>query len=133
MSKRFPRSCCKEINQLRRVCISAPNFYFGLICIGILPFPTTAALFADYTTIGLKYPRVWLWCGRDLQSSASYKGHAAECSNGNVAIKMEAKGLPVAWILPVGDTSQRLLVAVITQSVQAACVALLLSAILLAR
>jgi hypothetical protein len=46
---------------------------------------------------------------------------------------MDVKGLPVAWILPVGDTSQRPLVAVVTQSVQVACVALLLSAILLSR
>jgi hypothetical protein len=85
---------------------------------------------ADYTTIGLKNPRAWLWCGSKLQIPTSCKSNDADCSKGmsGAVVKMETKGLPVAWVLPVGDKSQRLFVAIVTQSVQAACVVLVLTA-----
>jgi hypothetical protein len=85
---------------------------------------------ADYTTIGLKNPRAWLWCGSKLQIPTSCTSNAADCSKGmsGAVMKMETKGLPVAWVLPVGDKSQQLFVAIVTQSVQAACVVLVLTA-----
>lgn len=106
--------------------------------------------YADFVTVKLEPPSAWLRCGhaQPAQADASYERcalgdrlalsgaeNATGCADACAAtaariVQLDTDSAQVAWDIPVGDSSQRLFVALVTQAVQVSCAAVLLVVIL---